>query len=177
MRPQDCFLGWKHVLFLSFLCLATSAKNVTLAWDPSTELDVISYNLYYGETASGPSILSTRIPQITIPNLLAGHSYYFYVTAVNSAGLESDPSEQIDYTVPFSQPVGTLHLEAPVMLGDQVILSAQGTAGQTYTIQTAQSIDAATWSELGRVVAGPDGLIEYAATRGAVNSFFKLLKL
>jgi hypothetical protein len=78
------------------------AGMVTLEWDPSPDPDVIGYNLYYGSASQDyinfvASGLSTKA---TIENLVDGVSYYFAVTSINSAGLESDYSGEVMYLVP-----------------------------------------------------------------------------
>src|SRR5438132_1488063 len=65
--------------------------SVTLAWDPSTDTNVVSYTVYYG-TGSGAyanSLSAGPATTATVTGLLAGTTYFFAATAVNSTGLES----------------------------------------------------------------------------------------
>jgi hypothetical protein len=76
--------------------------SVTLEWDPSTDPEVIGYNLYYG----GASQTYTNMVPVgdatttTISGLLSGVQYFFAATAIDSVGLESDFSNEISYQVP-----------------------------------------------------------------------------
>jgi hypothetical protein len=61
--------------------------------------------LYYG-TSSGsyPQIINVgNTTTITVPNLAAGQTYYFVVTAYNTVGIESAPSNQTSVTVSANQ--------------------------------------------------------------------------
>ena len=87
-----------------FLVLAPAmafCETVTLAWDANTESDLKGYILYYG-TASGNYTSNFDVgknTQYTTPDLQAGVTYYFAVTAYNEADYESDYSEELSYTV------------------------------------------------------------------------------
>lgn len=77
------------------------AHSITLIWDANTEPDLAGYRLYYGALDSAEVMidvgLSTSVPVV---DLAAGGIYHFYVTAYNTVGLESGPSEQVSYSVP-----------------------------------------------------------------------------
>lgn len=98
------------ILILSW-CVAgfwakSSAQNVTLAWNPSTDSSVTGYSLYYGG-ASGTYTNKTNTgsaTNATVAGLMSGNTYFFAVTAYNSSGLESLPSAEVAYTVPSSAP-------------------------------------------------------------------------
>jgi hypothetical protein len=93
------------VVVIITLLLASRETNfsqtVTLQWDPSSDPDVVGYNLYYGVAsqvytnffAAGPA------PMATVSNLTAGLIYYFAATAIDSAGLESTYSGEVAYQV------------------------------------------------------------------------------
>lgn len=80
---------------------AQSLVSVTLAWDPSADEDVVNYRLYVGGTlgiytnviACGTNLVGT------VPGLVVGSTYYFVVRAVDSTGLESEPSNEVAYLV------------------------------------------------------------------------------
>ncbi|MEO7678272.1 MAG: Ig-like domain-containing protein, partial [Verrucomicrobiota bacterium] len=75
---------------------------MNLAWDPSPDVDVQGYRLYYG-SASGnysSSISVGNVMTAMIPGLLDGVTYFFVATAYNTAGLESDPSNEVSYSPP-----------------------------------------------------------------------------
>lgn len=83
---------------------ATGA-DVTLAWDPDLSADITGYRLYVG-TSSGVYIQTSDLGITTstmVSNLIVGTTYYFVVTAYNSVGLESPPSNEVSFT-PTSTP-------------------------------------------------------------------------
>jgi len=86
------------------LCLfmVQQIRAVTIAWDPNKESDIAGYKLFYG-TANPPTTVvnAGTNTSVTLNNLNAGDTYYFYATAFNTAGLESSPSQTITYSVPF----------------------------------------------------------------------------
>jgi len=80
-------------------CSAMAANSVTLAWTPSSDATVTSYNLYYGQgPRSYPSKLNVRTATATISNLTANTTYFIAVTAQTDTGLESDYSSEVIYT-------------------------------------------------------------------------------
>lgn len=69
----------------------------TLAWSPNQERDVAGYRVYYG-TASrtyGPPITIGNVTAYTLGNLAVGATYYFAVTAYDTAGYESGFSNEV----------------------------------------------------------------------------------
>src|SRR6266567_3011338 len=81
---------------------ARGDQSVTLAWNPDTETNISNYNLYYGG-ASGVYTNSANVgnaTNCTVAGLQSAATYYFAVTADNTSGLESPPSNEISYTVP-----------------------------------------------------------------------------
>src|SRR2546422_4112722 len=90
---------------LCFLAPAlSSAAQVTLAWDPNTEADLAGYRLYYGLSNRNYSSVTDvgNFATNTVPGLAEGTTYFFAVTAYNTSGLESDFSNEINYTTPLS---------------------------------------------------------------------------
>jgi hypothetical protein len=112
--------------------------SVTLAWDPSVSTNVSAYTVRYG-TAAGQYLNSTNVGRTTtavIPGLQEGVRYYFVVTALTSGGLESDPSNEVGFTVPL----GTIPLAiAPI---------ANQTSLEDSTTTVPFSIDIPVGSEL-----------------------------
>jgi hypothetical protein len=74
-----------------------TAQSVTVSWDPNPEPDIAGYRVFVsaGGTPSVHDAGSTN--SYSLSNLSPG-TYEVYVTAYNTAGLESDPSESVLYT-------------------------------------------------------------------------------
>jgi len=76
------------------------SAQVTLAWDYNQGKDIAGYRLYYGKSSG---IYSQVIDvgsnnQHKLSGLQAGVTYYFVVTAYDSASLESDYSKELVHT-------------------------------------------------------------------------------
>jgi hypothetical protein len=146
----------KHRLGLLALALVMAvgiagfahAMDVTLAWDPNGESDLAGYKIYYGTTSGGPynstvssngqspiivpaNQLEPSSPQFTVLNLPNG-TYYFVVTAYNTAGLESGYSNQVS----ASSSATRYQLSARVASGSGTISPTSGTydAGTVVTL-------------------------------------------
>ncbi|RPI65674.1 MAG: fibronectin type III domain-containing protein, partial [Geobacteraceae bacterium] len=114
IAPALCFLAGQkikslHRLVLSgclcvlvLLVLATPvlSADVTLAWDPNSEADIEGYGVYFKLGASGPpydlfgyvtlqELNDPDNPSFAVTGLVMGSSYYFAVTAYDTAGNES----------------------------------------------------------------------------------------
>jgi chitinase len=79
------------------------AASVLLAWDTSPDPDVALYRLYVGIQslrAGNPPLTgySTQEAQFQVNGLDYGTEYFFCVTAINFAGLESEYSNEVQYT-------------------------------------------------------------------------------
>ena len=91
--------------FLVISCGASVARDVTVAWNPNPESNIVGYTLRYG-LSSGVYPYSVEVgidPIVTLPTLPGG-TYYCIVTAHNSAGLESLPSNELSFEVPPNDP-------------------------------------------------------------------------
>ena len=80
----------------------STAKDLILAWDSSISTNVIGYKLYYGTARRryDQVVDVGGASQVTLPGFAQGTKYYFAVTAYDSLGLESDPSDEVSYSVP-----------------------------------------------------------------------------
>lgn len=120
-------------LFLAWT--AGAASQIALAWEPSPDADVNAYRLYWG----GASCTWTNhhelgnVTNVVFTNLSAGGHYYFAVTALNTAGAESEPSNEVEYAVPTKpRPPDELRI--------------------TQTLQTAAT-PAGPWREIGTLAS------------------------
>ena len=106
---------------LGYLNSAHADSSVIIAWDSNSE-PVAGYLLKQGTSSGtyeqtldvGPSTTAT------VENLIPGVTYYFVVTAYNTAGVESPPSSEISYTTTVNR--------APVAIDDSVTIDEGSTA-------------------------------------------------
>ena len=97
------FLTGFTLLSLLLIPIAYSAQ-LTLVWNPNTEVDLAGYKIYYG-TASrtyGNSINIGNVTIYTLTGLSAGQRYFIAVTAYNEFG-ESGYSNEVNGVAPTSQ--------------------------------------------------------------------------
>ncbi len=101
--------SWLTVALLAALVFAgqrSIAQSVTLAWDPSTSTNIVSYAIYYG-TVSRQYTVKTDVGNVTtatLRNLTPGLTYYFAATAIDSTGVESSLSTEVSYRVVTTLP-------------------------------------------------------------------------
>lgn len=99
----------KGLMILVCSVSEVEAGLITLAWNPSSSPNIAGYRLHCGVT-KGVYIQTIEVGNATsilVSNLVAGKTYFFVVTAYNTIGLESAPSNEISYLVPSSSPTPT----------------------------------------------------------------------
>jgi hypothetical protein len=106
------FLGGIASLLIVSLSLGEAAQSVTLAWDANSEPNIVGYVLRYGTTQGKPSqsINVDKTTTATVSHLASGTTYFFTVTARDSLGLESQPSNEVSYTTPTPSVVGSSYI-------------------------------------------------------------------
>ncbi|HEX3857614.1 MAG TPA: Ig-like domain-containing protein [Verrucomicrobiae bacterium] len=77
---------------------------MALAWQPSTDTNVVGYNVYFGGASETyTNIISAgNAMSAVVSNLVQGGTYYFAVTAYDTTGLESPFSSETSYEVPLN---------------------------------------------------------------------------
>ncbi len=111
LSPRYLFLFLIPLLFA--LCAlplpAAYAASVDLEWDSNTEPELAGYKIYWG-TSSGNYGSSKDVGKTTIYTIAGldeGQTYYFAATAYDGSKNESGYSNQVSFTVPFSDSDGT----------------------------------------------------------------------
>src|SRR5215467_1545485 len=86
------FVDWAH------------AQSLNLAWDSSSDTTLAGYRVYRSEQSgsytspiSGTSALTTLA--FTDSTVQSGHTYYYVVTAVNTSGVESSHSNEVQAVI------------------------------------------------------------------------------
>lgn len=140
------FLSLRHIAAMAIALLATLfaypavAGQASLAWNASASTTVTGYKVHYG-TASAS--YSTHLDvgsalSATVPNLAAGATYYFAVTAYNSAG-ESGYSNEASATIPVA-------VAAPVAAFNASATSGPAPLASTFTSTSTGSISSYAWN-------------------------------
>jgi fibronectin type 3 domain-containing protein len=81
--------------------IRASAKphSVTISWTPSTSPRIVGYNVYR-DSMPGPVATKLNDRPLTDTkyqdtNVVSGHTYFYYVTAVDARGRESGPTTHV----------------------------------------------------------------------------------
>lgn len=163
---------------------ARAAHNVTLAWNANTETNLAGYKLYWG-TASGSYTRSNVLNTVTsgtITNLSSSVTYFFAVTAYNTAGLESGFSTQVSWTSPTNAPP-VLSMPAPFVAQKDITRPVQfvqvsdidvGSSNMTMTIAASHGIltvrnNVASGVTAGQITGNGSGTVAVTATMAALN--------
>ena len=85
-------------------CVTPTTHGVTLTWTASTSANVAGYNVYRSTTKGGPysQLNSSPVTVLTYAdnNVVAGQTYYYVFTAVDSSKNESAYSTEVSGTIP-----------------------------------------------------------------------------
>lgn len=77
------------------------ATTAGISWDPNSEPDLAGYRVHYGESGVYSQMVDVgRATTYTVTGLREGMTYYFSVTAYDSAGNESGYSLEASKTIP-----------------------------------------------------------------------------
>ena len=174
---------WLRVTFVAALLMSSPMAHaqftsVTLAWDANQEPDLAGYRLYYATYGAQSAYVEVPVssqPKVTLDSLTAASTYTFYVTAYNTAGLESDPSETITYTTPDLGSPRLAGLEKVAGVG--FTLTASGTSGSVYLLQATSDLKTSPWTTIDSAIASPEGtIILIDPVADIPRRFYRLLK-
>lgn len=147
------------------LCAFVPPPGATLTWNASTSSGISGYDLYYG----GVSHTYTNMVSVgnatnaTITGLKSGATYYFAVTAIDAAGVQSAYSNEASYTIgSFIPPT----VQISVVKG-KVTLTGTGYPGTNYEILASQTLT--NWSVIGSTIATTNGTLEFMDPTGAIH--------
>jgi len=145
------------------------AANVTLAWDPSPDPQVVGYRIYYG-AASGNYTNSSPVGMVTtatLTGLAVGTTYYFAATAFDTNGVESIFSNETSYTpIPAVNQPPTLNALVNVTINEGAGLQTVNLSGiSSGATNEAQTLTVtASSSNTGLI---PNPTVNYTSPNGA----------
>lgn len=141
---SECLRRGRHVLGLALVVAgmglsqaalgqqAVGAAPVTLAWDANTETDLAGYRVHLGQASGQPTSTfeAGRDTTITLDTLTPGETYYVVVTAYNTSGMESLPSEEIAFTALSLEPTFAMEPMSAPPAGDPALTASAATITQ-----------------------------------------------
>jgi hypothetical protein len=148
---------------------AQTAVSLTFGWNASPSPNVVGYKIYCG-TNSGNYTRVVSVGLVTeavIGDILPETAYFFCATAVDVFGLESDPTGEVNVTVPERRP--TLGM---VQCGVGSVISWP-TNFTGYTLQSSGS-PAGGWTNVAELVADAGGCFSYTNQSHAPALYFRL---
>jgi Fibronectin type III domain len=134
MKPNPRRLLIWGLIILVCSAFEVEATVVTLAWDLSSSPNIAGYRLYSG-TTSGVYSQTIEVGNATstlVSNLVTGKTYFFVVTAYNTMGVESAPSNEASYLAP------------PTTDSAQIVSPAPGSTFTSTSVTLNQSAGRAT---------------------------------
>ena len=149
-------LTFAMILGLAVCPLMLPAQSVSLAWNPSTDPNVVGYALYYGTDGV---TFTNRLDagsntSLTVNNLSLATTNYFEVTDYYLGGVESVPSAPVQYYI-ANPSDNTIAVSASPSAGGSV--SGGGTfatgSSQTVTATANSGYTFANWTVNGNVVS------------------------
>ena len=150
---------------------ALAACSVTLAWSASTCTNIAGYNIYYGQGGCYTNKISVgNVTSATISGLATGCCNYFEVTAYNTAGLESVPSNDVSYMFPTSS-ILAIQTVRQNGLPASISITASGTIPTQWALES--SPDLKTWQI---VTQGTNTAVNVSVNiTGAPMMYFRLM--
>jgi hypothetical protein len=162
---------WTFVLFAVSVVSSIEASTLRLAWSASTSSDVAEYRVYTG-TVPGQYSRTFDVGNVTsfvVPDLVAGTTYYFAVSAINTTELESPLSSSVSAVAPGD---GVMLAGSILFSAGEYELRVQGSPSATYIID--QSEDLREWSAVATRQADPNGRVAYRTGATIPKRFFRL---
>ena len=113
------------ILLLGFCLLPSSAfaaTNVTFVWDPNREPDMHEYRLYQSPVSGqytfgeGDEVATISHPKNTITIPVEDGTWYWVLTALDTSGNESGPSNEVTATIDSIPPVPPKGLKITVIV-------------------------------------------------------------
>jgi len=139
-----------------FNVAAMGDQTASLAWNASTDTNVVGYVLSYGNTSGiHPVRVGVGANTVgTVRTLTPGQTYFFVVTAYNAEGVESGPSNEVAFIVP-----GTLALMPGLNPGDPMRLKFPVSPSHWYEVQASANLR--TWATVWQTAAGSNYWAEF----------------
>jgi hypothetical protein len=151
------------------LLILNTAFSATLVWDPNSESDLAGYRVYTGTRPGEYSSIADvgKTTEYPLTNVTPGTTYYFAVTAYDTAGLESDFSQEISYTPAFSNTPPNIS-----DLSDRVINEDTSTGPISFTVgdaETPNSLVLSAFSSNPTLVPGGNLILGGSGTSRTLN--------
>lgn len=135
---------------------ALLAYPFQLAWNSSSDPEVMGYAVYYSLEGSKVTNRIDAGPNISVPlmNLQASSNYLFYVVSYDATGIESPPSNTLEYAPPALSP-----LEANVLPDGSVVLQFWAAVNASCRLEFSSTLSPPQWQLLSSTHADSNGQV------------------
>jgi len=174
-----CFCA---TLFITLLHSATPGQaatsqaylyNLNLEWNASSSPGINGYRIYYGSSSGNytNTITLGNIANGSVPGLTGGITYYFAITAVDTNGVESTFSNELNYQLGLPGAKMTAHRGG----AGQFQLTVTGATSHTYNIQATTNLLA--WINIGSITLSTNGALNFTDTSasGFASRFYRTI--
>lgn len=133
--------------------VALPASPCTLGWNQTQDASIAGYVLYYGITGSTTNrqVLGL-VNTVTLFNLIASSNYFFYLTSYVAGGVESPPSNVLNYQ---PQVLSALKLASPAQ--GTMNLQFRAAPNSICLVEYTPTLNPAQWQTLGNATADSNG--------------------
>jgi hypothetical protein len=149
MKPNPGRLLIWGLIILVCSAFEVEAAVVTLAWDLSSSPNIAGYRLYSGTTSDvySQTIELGNATSTLVSNLVTGKTYFFVVTAYNTLGVESAPSNEVSYLAPSTTGPAQMVSPAPgsTFTSSSVTFSDQ----RSESNESIQDLSSERWPKIG----------------------------
>jgi alpha-L-arabinofuranosidase len=159
------------------LSVTPGNQQTQVTWDATA--GATSYTLKRATTSGGPySVVASglTVTQFTDSSLENGTTYYYMLTADNSAGTTSATTEASG--TPVSPPIGESELIAPDVVtteSEATITVNNSIPGRSYTLQYSEDLQPDHWQDLGSPKIGTGGEVIFTDQHsGAPRRFYRV---
>jgi hypothetical protein len=155
------FLALLHQPVPAFGATVSGQYSLTLNWQRSSSPDIAGYRVYYGTASRNyPNVVELGdVATCTVSGLTGGVTYYFAVTAFDTAGDESAFSNEYIFTP------GLPNMQLRAGTNGQFVLTVSGLSGSNYDILATQDFSA--WTVIGTVTLDDSGSLDFTDTNAA----------
>lgn len=125
-------------LWLAVLPLSVQAgKNITLAWNPSSDGRTAGYKIHYGLASQNydQTVDVGNATSATLAIPADGSTYYFVATAYDQTGVESPFSNEATFNVPAAPTLASARSAA-----GQFSFAVNGTSSATYVVEASTNL-------------------------------------
>jgi len=152
-------------------CAALSGMaqgSVTLEWNHSPSTEAVGYHIYFGQHGVARRVINVGyVTNVVVTGLDLATTYYFYATAYDSSGVESDFSNEVTHTTPSNTALPLLSVSVERFKIEWAALASVG-----YNLQWSTNFS--NWTTYASFLSGTNTTARYLVTNDAPRKYWRL---